>query len=91
MKALDQAIPGNKRYVFYSFKLKSAESANKIRENYPELRSRVPVGIAATTLPKSAEFDTDETDNVFGKEWIGWWESLDRTVQDILDYEKTLK
>lgn len=68
--------------------MNAAQLANKVRANYPDLRSRVPAGGKEEPWPTSmAKCDTSQADEVFGTNWIGWWESAMATVEDILKYE----
>ncbi len=68
--------------------MSAALLANKLRANYPDLRSRVPAGGKEELWPKSmAKYDTSRSDEVFGTKWIGWWGSAMATVDDILKYE----
>lgn len=52
--------------------MSAALLANKLRANYPDLRSRVPAGGKEELWPKSmAKYDTSRSDEVFGTKWIG--------------------
>ena len=64
--------------------------ANKIRETYPHLVDRVPVGADDAHLPPGF-FSTDisKFNKVFGTQWKTAWESVKETVDDILAYEKS--
>lgn len=62
--------------------------ARKIREEYPALRDRIP-DVPEQAFPDTLlKLDTKETDEVFGTNWKGWWESVKLTVEDILTTEK---
>lgn len=59
--------------------------ANFIRERYPQLRSRVPVGAVEASLP--AEFlrtDISKFEAAFGMKWRGWEEGVIDIVEDLL-------
>ncbi|OBT82007.1 hypothetical protein VE02_09908 [Pseudogymnoascus sp. 03VT05] len=90
VKSLDLKVLGNERYLFHSgHPQNSSEVAKKIREEYPQLRNRVP-----KVLDKSAEslvkvkVDTSKSDKVFRGPWKDWWESAKDTVDDIVKFEK---
>jgi hypothetical protein len=89
VRSLDtNAVPGNKRYIGASGVADGYEIARKIREEYPELRNRVPEA-SGSGLPKVLfKFDMSETDAVFGKNWKSVWESAKATVEDIITTEK---
>ncbi len=75
--------------MFYTHPLLNAnELANKVRETYPELRSRVPEGGKGDGLESlKVRVDIEKFEKVFGNQWKGWWESARGTVEDILKYE----
>jgi NADPH-dependent methylglyoxal reductase len=89
VKSLDKArVPGNKRYLASAGVMDSRDVARKIREEFPELRSRVPEPAEGSGIPESLiTLDLKETEEVFGTAWKGWWESARATVVDILDSE----
>lgn len=90
VKSLDLKVPGNERYLFHSSHPQdSAEVAKKIREEYPQLRNRVPeVGEDRAESPVKVKVDTSKSDRVFGGPWKDWWESAKDTVDDIIKFEK---
>lgn len=90
VKSLDLKVPGNERYLFHSGHLQdSSEIAKKIREEYPQLRNRVPeVGEKTAESPIKVTVDTAKSDKVFGVPWKDWWESTKDTVDDIVKFEK---
>ncbi|KAM3070404.1 hypothetical protein ACMFMG_010231 [Clarireedia jacksonii] len=91
VKALRDTTPGNQRYVFHIREpVTAAAVAQKIREEYPQLRDRVPAPKPGSdVLPESmSRFDTSKSDAVFGTEWKDWWKSAKATVDDIVKYEK---
>ncbi|PQE19026.1 hypothetical protein CJF32_00010448 [Rutstroemia sp. NJR-2017a WRK4] len=91
VKSLKESTPGNQRYVFHIGEpLTAAAVAQKIREEYPQLKDRVPAPKPGSdVVPDSlSRFDTSKSDAVFGTEWKDWWESVKATVDDILKYEK---
>ncbi|KFY41600.1 hypothetical protein V495_04869 [Pseudogymnoascus sp. VKM F-4514 (FW-929)] len=90
VKSLDLKVPGNERYLFHSgHPQDSAEIAKKVREEYPQLRSRVPeVSQERAESPVKVKVDTAKSDKVFPGPWKGWWESAKDTVDDIVKFEK---
>jgi NADPH-dependent methylglyoxal reductase len=90
LTSLDMAkVPGNERYLFHAGLLSGNWIANKVRETYPELKDRVPAGGEGDGFPDPmAKFDISRFEKVFGSEWMGWWESANGTIKDILEYEK---
>lgn len=83
-------VPGNERYLFHSHHfLESSEIAKKVREEYPQLRNRVPeVGQERVESPIKVKIDTAKSDKVFPGPWKDWWESVKDTVDDIIKFEK---
>ena len=62
--------------------------AAKVRETFPELRSRVPEPGEGDGFPSPiVEFDISKFEKVFGSQWKGWWESARATIEDILAFE----
>ncbi|OBT40169.1 hypothetical protein VE00_08808 [Pseudogymnoascus sp. WSF 3629] len=90
IKSLDLKVPGNERYVFHSgLPQNSSEVAKKIREEYPQLRNRVPEVLdESAESPVKVKVDTSKSDKVFGGPWKDWWESAKDTVDDIIKFEK---
>jgi NADPH-dependent methylglyoxal reductase len=90
LTSLDMAkVPGNERYLFHAGVISGNWIANKVRETYPELKDRVPAGGKGDGFPDPmAKFDISRFEQVFGSEWMRWWESANGTVKDILEYEK---
>ncbi|KAL5347324.1 hypothetical protein ACLOAV_007635 [Pseudogymnoascus australis] len=90
VKSLDLKVPGNERYLFHSSHPQdSAEVAKMIREEYPQLRNRVPeVGEDRAESPVKVKVDTSKSDRVFGGPWKDWWESAKDIVDDIIKFEK---
>ncbi|KAF1941775.1 NAD(P)-binding protein [Clathrospora elynae] len=90
VKSLDTAaVPGNKRYLASAGIIDSNDVARKIREEFPQLRNRVPEPAAGTGIPDAlVTLDLAETDEVFGTAWKGGWETARATVLDILTTEK---
>ncbi|OQV03402.1 hypothetical protein CLAIMM_08451 [Cladophialophora immunda] len=83
-----QNVPGNERYLIKGPGVLDAnELAGRIREEFPELRGRVP---APTTREKSdspplTTFDTSKAQKVFGPEsqFRDGWSSMKDTIADI--------
>jgi hypothetical protein len=75
-------VPGNERYLFHtSHLLDNSELANKIREEYPQLRDRVPEGAKAGSASAIKMMtDTAKSDKIFAGPWKGWWESAKDTL-----------
>jgi hypothetical protein len=90
LKTLDLKVPGNERYMFYAGLFSPAGVANKVREVYPELRSRVPAGPTQGGVPPGlVQYDCSKFEKAYGKlSWKGWWEATQGTIEDILRYEK---
>ncbi|KFY12227.1 hypothetical protein V492_04005 [Pseudogymnoascus sp. VKM F-4246] len=90
VKSLDLKVPGNERYLFHSGHFQdAAEIAKKVREEYPQLRNRVPeVGEERAESPIKVKVDTAKSDKVFPGPWKDWWESAKDTVDDIVKFEK---
>ena len=89
VKSLLLSTPGNKRYLFNAGTMSVNAVVRKIREEYPQLRERVLEGGGGDGFPvPMAKCDTSRSDEVFGTEWKGWWESAKATVDDILEYER---
>jgi hypothetical protein len=93
LRALDQKVRGNERYLFESADQMSGPFlATKIREVFPQLRDRVPApkdnndGIPSPLLKR----DTSKADLVFGPktQWKDAWTSARGTVEDIINLEK---
>lgn len=83
-------VPGDERYLFHAGVMSGNRIADKVRENYPELRERVPAGADGDGFSNPmAKVDVKRFEEVFGEEWMGWWKSANGTVKDILKYEKT--
>lgn len=88
LRSLDLKVPGNERYLFYSDILSGPRLADKIRKEYPQLRSRIPEGGTGDGFPAPlAKPDISKFKAVFGDGWKGWWDSAKGTVEDILAYE----
>jgi NADPH-dependent methylglyoxal reductase len=86
LKSLDLKVPGNERYLFHIRGLLSGpQLANKIREEYPQLRNRVPKGEEIEGAPENLiKTDISKFEKVFGSNWNDWWESSRGTVEDVL-------
>jgi hypothetical protein len=83
-------VPGNERYLFHAGVMSGNRIADKVRETYSELLKRVPAGGKGDGFPEPmAKVDVVRFEEVFGRDWMGWWESTRGTVKDILRYEKT--
>lgn len=89
VKSLDLKVPGNERYLFYShYPQDSSEIAKKVREEYPQLRNRVPEAKERAESPVKVKVDTAKSNKVFPGPWKDWWESAKDTVDDIVKFEK---
>jgi hypothetical protein len=90
VKALDSSISRNRR-IFHGPELITVTNvARKIRQEYPQLRARIPEPPTDGDglLQLLAKFDTSQAYTFFGSQWKGWWESAKATVEDILKYEQ---
>jgi NADPH-dependent methylglyoxal reductase len=90
VKSLDMAaVPGNRRYLASAGIMDSNDVSRKIRDEFPQLRSRVPEVPEGGSVPGTlVKLDLAETNRVFGTAWKGWWESARATVVDILASEE---
>ncbi|KAJ5621170.1 hypothetical protein N7510_005154 [Penicillium lagena] len=91
LQAISTSVPGNRRYILHAPEpITAVKVARKIREEYPQLKSRVPEAPAGGDglIQPLAKFDTSEMNYHFGSEWKGWWESAKATIDDILKCEK---
>ncbi|CZR51026.1 uncharacterized protein PAC_00901 [Phialocephala subalpina] len=95
VKSLDkESVPGG-RYVFHTKDIVSANMvARKVREEFPEFKGRVLEPAEDTVLGMGkvkgdlCVFDVGKSERVFGGEWKGWWESIKKTVEQIVEYER---
>jgi hypothetical protein len=87
---LSSNIPGNRRYLFHSDDLILGDDvANFIRQQFPQLRNRVPAGNTNPIVPENLlKTDISKSKKVFGNDWKNWKESLIPMVNDILQAEK---
>ncbi|KIW97794.1 uncharacterized protein Z519_01378 [Cladophialophora bantiana CBS 173.52] len=81
-------VPGNERYLIKGpGVLDMNELANKIREEFPELRGRVPAPTkqGEGNLAPLTTFDTSKAQRVFGTEsqFRDGWSSMKDTIADI--------
>jgi NADPH-dependent methylglyoxal reductase len=90
VKSLDvAAVPGNRRYLASAGVMDSNDLARKIRDEFPQLRSRVPEPPVGGSIPDTlVKLDLAETEKVFGTTWKGWWESARATIVDIIASEE---
>jgi len=93
LKALDDKVRGNERYLFEAAgEMSGPILAAKIREAYPQLRDRVPApkddsdGVPRPLVKR----DTSKADLVFGPktQWKDAWTSARGTVEDVINLEK---
>jgi NADPH-dependent methylglyoxal reductase len=90
VRSLDVAkVPGNKRYLASAGVLDSNDVARKIREDFPQLRSRVSEPPLGGSIPDTLiKLDLSETHKVFGTAWKGWWETARAITMDIIESEE---
>jgi NADPH-dependent methylglyoxal reductase len=90
IKALSPSVPGNERYLFHSRTLLSSDNAaNFVREQYPQLKSRVPIGNTnAGSPPNLIKTDILKSEAAFGSAWRSWEETVADMANDIVKFEK---
>jgi NADPH-dependent methylglyoxal reductase len=90
VRSLDvAAVPGNRRYLTSAGVMDSNDVARKIRDEFPQLRSRVPEPPVGGSIPDSlVKLDLAETDRIFGTAWKGWWETARATIVDVIASEE---
>ncbi|OCT53165.1 putative NAD dependent epimerase/dehydratase [Cladophialophora carrionii] len=93
VEALSPRIPGNQRYLFHSPELMAPNPiAAAIREEFPQLRDRVPApdeGSGSGEPANLVKTDQSRFESAFGKRtWKSARLSALETVQDIVDYER---
>lgn len=86
-------MPGNERYLFHSREMMEASDlARGIREDFPQLRSRVPApdagGAGGGLPPALVKTDIAKFERVFGTQWKSGRQSTKETVEDIVAFEK---
>ena len=59
-----------------------------IREEFPELKEKVPEGTPGAPLPDTYDFTTELTRTVLGVEFRGLKETIVDTVKNLLELEK---
>ena len=82
----------NKRILLVSGVITPQLVANTIRDQFPELKSRVPEGTKSQVFPRGVNptgWDVSRSHEVFGEEWRyrSLKESVADTVRDILRHE----
>ena len=90
--AMTSTGASNKRILLVSGVITPQLVANTIRENFPELKCRVPEGNRSQVFPKGVNptgWDVSRSHEVFGEEWSyrNLDESVVDTVKDILRHE----
>ncbi|KAF2873571.1 hypothetical protein BDV95DRAFT_605065 [Massariosphaeria phaeospora] len=84
-------VPGNERYLLAAHEIHDLRAVGlKLRAEHPELASRIPElqERPQKTADTFAKLDLSKTDRVFGKDWKSAYESVERTVFDIVKWEE---
>ncbi|KAI1623457.1 hypothetical protein EDD37DRAFT_609671 [Exophiala viscosa] len=90
IRSLSPSVPGNERYLFHARELMTGnDMARAMREDFPELRSRVPAPdeAAGDTLPRNlVKTAISKAEKVFGTEWNSARQTTHETVADIIAF-----
>ncbi|KAI1611688.1 hypothetical protein EDD36DRAFT_420636 [Exophiala viscosa] len=90
IRFLSPSVPGNERYLFHARELMTGnDMARAMREDFPELRSRVPAPdeAAGDTLPRNlVKTAISKAEKVFGTEWKSARQTTHETVADIIAF-----
>jgi nucleoside-diphosphate-sugar epimerase len=89
IEALSPQIPGNERYIFRSPEILVGDVvAMGIREDFPQLRDRVPAPLKSGGTgapPDLVHVSTAKFEKAFGqRQWKSMRQSVKETVEDIL-------
>ncbi len=92
--SLSPSVPGNERYMFHSPELLAVnDMARAIREDFPQLRHRIPApeeGAGSGLEANMVKTDTSKFLNAFGLTvFKSARQSVKETVEDILASEST--